>query len=126
MASLGLDPRAWQACTGISKDKKKTTYFHNLITRKSFYALPPDEHHKICSDEELKCSVPPDNVNGLNAHFSKVIDRTRLEVDIVLEEELDVTAPTDIPGGTIDAEEEEEERFNNKKYTRLFYFNTLE
>jgi hypothetical protein len=80
MASLGLDPRAWQACTGISKDKKKTACFHNLMTRESFYALPPDECHKTHSDEELKCSVPPDNVNGLNAHFSKVIDRTRLEV----------------------------------------------
>jgi hypothetical protein len=35
--------------------------------------------------------VPKDNVNDLNRYFLKVIEKAELEVDVVYEEELDVT-----------------------------------
>jgi hypothetical protein len=57
-------------------------HFHNVIS------LPPDEYNKMYSDEELKCSVPKVNVNGVNRHFPKVLENPKLEVDVVYEEEL--------------------------------------
>jgi hypothetical protein len=49
-AKLGLDPRVWQLCAGINKEKKRTVCFHNIVTKMSFHTLPPDEHNKQCSD----------------------------------------------------------------------------
>ena len=88
-AALGLDPKVWQLCTGVSKEGKKNTLFHNVISKISFYTLPPDEYGKKYSEEEeLKCSLPKDNVNGLNRYFPKVIEKERLELEIVYDEEL--------------------------------------
>jgi hypothetical protein len=83
-ARLGLDPRVWQLCVGVNKKGEKTAFFHNLISKKSFYTLPPDEFKKIYSNEELKCSVPND-ANGLKRYFPQVIEKKRLEVEVVYE-----------------------------------------
>jgi hypothetical protein len=116
-ARLGLDSRVWQLCQGVNKKGEKTTFFQNLISKKSFTILPPDEFDKTYSDEELKCSVP-NHANGLNRYFPKVIEKESLDVDVVHEEELDVLTPalTDFPDPTSDTEEatidttEEEEK----------------
>jgi hypothetical protein len=80
----------------------KTVYFYNIISNKSFYALPPDEYNKTYSDEELKCAVPKENGNGLNKYFPKVPKKARLEVDVVHVEDLDVTTtPQILPTPTI-------------------------
>ncbi len=68
-ARLGLDPRVWQLCRGVSKEGKKTEYFHSIISKISFHTLPTDEHNIKHSDEELKCAVPTENVNDLNRYF---------------------------------------------------------
>jgi hypothetical protein len=48
-ARLGLDPRVWQLCEGINKEKKRTLCFqHSVISKTSFHALPPDEHNEKC------------------------------------------------------------------------------
>ena len=60
-ARLGLDDRVWQLCQGVNKKHEKTTYFHNVITNKSFYTLPPDEFDRTYSDEELQRSVPKEH-----------------------------------------------------------------
>jgi hypothetical protein len=65
---LGLDPRVWQLCEGINKEKKRTVYFHNIISKISFHTLPPDEYNKKYSDEELECAVPTENGNGFVAN----------------------------------------------------------
>jgi hypothetical protein len=44
-ARLGLDPKVWQLCEGINKEKKRFVYFHNIISKISFHALPPDEYN---------------------------------------------------------------------------------
>ena len=116
-ARLGLDTRVWQLCHGVNKKGKKTgVYFHNVISNKSFYTLPPDEYNKTYSDEELKCFVPND-ANGLNRYFPKVPDKARLEVDVVYEEELDVTA-TATPAIHPDTEEKKEEQ----KFVQYYYY----
>jgi hypothetical protein len=71
-ARLGLDTRVWQLCKGVNNLGLKSVYFYNIISNKSFYALPPDEYNKMYSDEELKCVVPKENGNGLNKYFPKV------------------------------------------------------
>jgi hypothetical protein len=111
-ASLGLDPRVWQLCSVKKKGEKTSShYFHNVISKKSFYTLPPDEYDKTYSEEELKCCVPNVNGNGLKRYFPKVPEKTRLEVDVVIEEDLDVTATPTIHLDTDeDTDEEEEER----------------
>jgi hypothetical protein len=38
-AKLGLDPRVWQLCAGINKEKKRTVYFHNIVTKISFQKI---------------------------------------------------------------------------------------
>jgi hypothetical protein len=98
--------------TGVNKGSVvKTTYFYNVISHKSFYTLPPDEFGKTYSDKELKCSVP-NNSNGLKRYFPKVIEKKRLEVDVVREEDLDVTTPAaTIPEARITEEGKEEQKF---------------
>jgi hypothetical protein len=71
-ARLGLDARVWQLYKGVNNLGLKSVYFCNIISNKSFYTLPPDEYNKTYSDEELKCTVPKENGNGMNKYFSKV------------------------------------------------------